>query len=103
MEKTLPTKLQQLSALSKTLGHSVHNYFTESLSFFKDELSDSIGKTGRYINLLTLPVNNYLKDIAQINKEFEEEIKNNAEYCICLDGEMVPASEVLSRPMEENY
>lgn len=102
---------------SPSLGNkvdAVHNYFkstftetkreiSEGLSSFKDGLSDTISKTGSYINNLVLPVNNFLKDLTQIEKEFEEEKTRNDSYCICLNGQMVPAEEVLNLPMEENY
>jgi hypothetical protein len=77
---------------------------SEGLNSFKEGLTDKLNKTGSYIkNDLVLPVNNFIKDIAQIEREFEAERKNNAEYCICIDGKMIPAEEVLKMPMEENY
>ena len=106
MEKSPNTYMPGLSRLGKNIGQ-VHNYFIEKrkelavgLSFFKEDLSE---RTGRYIDHVTLPINNFLKDITQIEKEFEQEISKSGEYCICLDGKMIPASEVLSRSMEENY
>lgn len=106
MEKSTSTYMPGLSRLGKNIGQ-VHNYFIEKrkeiadgLSFFKDDLSE---RTGRYIDHVTLPVNNFLKDVAQIEKEFKEELSKGKEYCICIDGKMIPASEVLSLSMEENY
>jgi hypothetical protein len=75
----------------------------DGLSNFKEGLSDAFGDKQSYINLLTLPVNNFLKDISQIEKDFEAELKKNTEYCVYLDGKMIPANEVLCMPMEENY
>lgn len=75
----------------------------EGLSFFKEEITDKINKTGEYLNHLVMPVNNFIKDLTQIDKEFEAERLKSNEYCICLNGQMVPASEVLNMPMEENY
>lgn len=111
MDKSIFLPPYRLSALGKNLG-TVHNYLKDTfaekkkgladgLHFFKEELS---GTTGKCIDLVTLPINNFLKDVGQIEKEFKEEFTKSTEYCICLDGEMVPASEVLSRyTMEENY
>jgi hypothetical protein len=65
--------------------------------------NDTFGDKQSYINLLTLPVNNFLKDLSQIERDFEAELKKNNEYCVCLNGKMIPANEVLSMPMEENY
>jgi len=110
MEKSTSTYMPGLSRLGKNIS-DVHHYFLETykekrkeivdgLSFFKDDLSE---RTGRYIDHVTLPINNFLKDVAQIEKEFKEEISKGEEYCICIDGKMIPASEVLSLSMEENY
>lgn len=105
--------MQRLYAFSKNLA-AVHHYlkhayqekrhaFTEGLSFFKEEFSGKLDNTGRYIDHVTLPINNFLKDIHQIEKEFKEEVNKSTEYCICIDGRMVPASEVLKCSVEENY
>ncbi len=113
MEKN-KTRTDKSSVLEKNI-EAVHHYFKNTLSetrkeisdgftLFKDGISDKLNKTGAYIkNDLVLPVNNYLKDISEIEKEFEAERNNNAEYCICMEGKMVPAEEVLKMPMEENY
>ena len=76
---------------------------SESFSSFKDGITGTFNKTGAYISDLVLPVNNFIKDISQIEEEFEEERKKNEEYCICLDGQMIPATDVLNLQMEENY
>jgi hypothetical protein len=73
------------------------------MAFFKDEINGAIDKTGACINLLTLPINNFLKDFAQMDLEFEHERTINASYCICLDGTMLTEADVLSMPMEQNY
>jgi hypothetical protein len=75
----------------------------EGVSFLKEGLSDVIDKTRSYVNIFTFPINNFLKDFTQIEEEFKKETTKNEQYCICLEGEMVSESEVLSRPMEENY
>jgi len=75
----------------------------DGLSFFKEEIAEKFHKTGDYLNSLVLPVNNFIKDINQIEQEFEAERQKNDEYCICLNGRMIPAAEVLNMPMEENY
>lgn len=75
----------------------------EGLHYFKDGIAGRFHRTGSYLNSLVLPVNNFIKDVTQIEQEFELERIKNSEYCICLDGQMVPASEVLKMDMEENY
>lgn len=94
--------------------HTIHDFLktsyketkkeiVETISFFKDEISNAIDKTGNRANLLSLPINNFLKDISQMDREFQEEIIKNREHCICLDGKMIPANEALRMAMEENY
>lgn len=77
--------------------------FSEDVSLFKEGFSEVIDKTASYLAVFTLPVNNFLKDIGQIEEEFRCELSKNGEHFICLDGQMVSANEVLNIPMEENY
>ena len=114
MEKNMGIlNLPDTSILEKKVD-AVHNYFkdtfnetkreiSEGLSSFKEGISGTLSKTGSYINNLVLPVNNFLKDVTQIEKEFEEEKIKSEAYCICLNGQMVSAEDVLNLPMEENY
>ena len=109
MEKTPALNSCYNSPLNQGID-AVHNYLhdkkeelQDSLSSFKDGLSDSMHKAKACINFIALPINNFIKDVRQIEKEFEEEFKKNEEYCICIEGKMVAASEVLSMQMEENY
>lgn len=107
MEKTtgllLPNNVDAVQYYIKSTFSETKREISEGLSSFKDGLSDTIHKTGNYINNLVLPVNNFLKDLTQIEKEFEEEKTRNETYCICLDGQMIPAEQVLNLAMEENY
>lgn len=87
----------------KNTLHDTRKEIGEGLNYFKDGVAGSFYKTGDYLNSLVLPVNNFIKDITQIEREFEAERKKKGEFCIRLDGKMVPASEVLKMDMEENY
>ena len=113
MQNSTPKQVSRLSSFTETLN-VIHGFVKKSmqekrhlisdgLSNFKDGLAGAFDETRSYVNLLTLPVNNFLKDISQMDRDFEEELKKNSEYCICLNGKMIPANEVLSMPMEENY
>ncbi len=98
--------IRNLSAAQSYLKNTLCETTKEirgGLSFFKEGVTGRLHKTGACINAFALPINNFIKDFAQIDKEFVEERLKNAEYCICLDGKMVPASEVAKMPMEENY
>jgi len=108
-----PTKHSgQLSSLAENLN-AIHEFvktsvnektliISKGLSGMREDITESFNEKSSYRNLLT-PVNNFLKDLTQINRDFEEEQNRENEYYICLNGKMVPASKVLSMPMEENY
>ena len=46
----------------------------EGMSFIKDEFSGLYDITATYLNKMALPVNNFLKDFAQIEAEFKREL-----------------------------
>ena len=74
------------------------------VSFIKEEFSVLYDKTGHYLNKMVLPVNNFLKDLTQIEAELLHEVSKESPQLICLNGEMVPIEQVLSlNQMEENY
>lgn len=70
---------------------------SENFSYFKSELSQIA------VKVIPLPVNNFLKELSDFERDFRNEVMNRNEFLIMLDGELVTESEVLSRPMEENY
>jgi hypothetical protein len=80
------------------------NFIQDGVSFIKDEFSAIYDKTGQYLNKMVLPVNNFLKDLTQIEAELLQEVSKESQQYICLNGEMVPVEQVLSSHiMEENY
>ncbi len=46
----------------------------EGVTVIRDEFSSMYDKAGSYFNRMALPVNNFLKDISQIEKELQLEI-----------------------------
>lgn len=113
MQHLSPMHLNRLLLFAANLN-AIHDFvkksvqekkhvISEGLSHFKEGISTALAETKSYASLLTLPVNNLLKDISQMEREFREELIKEKEYCICLNGKMVPASQVLAMPMEENY
>jgi len=78
-------------------------FFQDGASFFKDEFSAIYNKTGHYIDRMMLPVNNFLKDINQIDSELKQEISKDSTELVFLDGRMVTVDQALALPMEENY
>ena len=79
------------------------SFIRDGVSFFKDEFSAIYDKTGQYIDRMMLPVNNFLKDINQIDSELKQEISKDSTELVFLDGRMVTVEQALSLPMEENY
>lgn len=67
---------------------SLHDFLKTSYNEKKEWLTESIA---------------FLKDFAQMEEEFRQELTKKNEFRICLGGEMFSENEVLSRPMEENY
>jgi hypothetical protein len=73
----------------------------DGVSFFKDEFSTLYNKTGTYINQMMLPVNNFVKDLSQIDTELQQQKSNDP--AASGHGHLVPIEEALRSPMEENY
>jgi hypothetical protein len=78
-------------------------FIQDGVTYIKDEFSDICDKTGHYLNKMVLPVNNFLKDLTQIESELKQEVCKDSAQFITLDGKLVPVDQVLSQPMEENY
>ncbi len=96
-------KLTINSFLKSSYNHAKKG-LEDGVSFIKDEFSAIYDKTGQYLNKMVLPVNNFLKDLTQIEAELLQEVSKESEQYICLNGEMVSVEQVLSsHVMEENY
>ncbi len=79
------------------------SFIQDGVSFFKEEFSAIYDKTGQYIDRMLLPVNNFLKDMKQIDSELKQEISKGSTGLISVNGKMVSADQALSRSLEENY
>lgn len=75
----------------------------ERVLFIKEEFSTFCANTELCLNNMTLPVNNFLKDLTQIEAELLQEVSKESTEIIFLNGKMVSVDQVLSEPMEENY
>lgn len=83
--------------------HQAKKQLQDGVSYIKEEFSFMYDKTSICMNRMSLPVNNFLKDLTQIEAEFQQEQYKEIGQYICLHGKMMPVDEVLSQPMEENY
>lgn len=75
----------------------------KGISFLKEGFTGAMEKTEDCITQLVLPVNNFLKDMREIEHEFKKVQEAETEFRICLNGRFVTANEVLQMKMEENY
>ncbi|OSZ80598.1 hypothetical protein CAP36_04925 [Chitinophagaceae bacterium IBVUCB2] len=108
MEKSTPNQLNDnMLTIHGFLNDSYQQakqHIQEGVSFLKTELFSIHDKSTCYINRMMMPVNNFLKDITEIESELQQELTKDASHCLCIDGQMVPAEVVLiTQPMEENY
>lgn len=77
--------------------------FSECVDIFKEGLTEAMNVTTSCVSTVMLPINNFIKDLKQMEDEFHQEHLKNDEQYICLEGQMVPRGDVMTRPMEENY
>lgn len=82
---------------------TINDFLKQSYSQAKSYIKDGAGRTRDYLNRMSLPVNNFLKDLSQIETELIEENSKSPTQCMILDGQLIPVEQVLLRQMEENY
>jgi hypothetical protein len=77
----------------------------QGITVFKEEFTGIKNKAEEYFHLLTLPVNNFLKDLAQIERELEFEsqkeivpVREPVHGC-----NFIPIDQISFGNMEENY
>lgn len=93
-----------LNATESLTDNRLAGNIQSGISFLKEGISDALDKTSECIsNRLVTPVNNFLKDITQMEQEFKRVQESEHEFRLCLNGTYVPAAEILQMPMEENY
>lgn len=100
---TINSFLQQSYDQAKKQIEGGVSFIQDGVTYFKDEITALYDKTGHYLNKMVLPVNNFLKDLTQIDSELQQEISKDCQQLMSLNGQMVPVEQVLSQPMEENY
>ncbi len=75
----------------------------DGMFFIKEEFSVFYHETGQCLNRMALPINNFLKDLTQIETELLQEVSKESSHHLLMNGEMVPVEKVLTMPMEENH
>lgn len=100
---TINSFLKQSYDQAKKQAEDGATFIHDKVSFLKEEFSVFFHETGQCLNKISLPVNNFLKDLTQIETELLQEISKESPHYLLMNGEMVPVEKVLSEPMEENY
>lgn len=104
-EKILPMNSvlkQSYDHARKHLQGSV-TVIQESITVIKDEFLGIYDKAATYVNKMALPVNNFIKDLTQIEAEFQAEIVGKRMPMTATSCTIVPIEEALKGHMEENY
>ena len=95
--------IHSLQGFLKSTYNDQKEKLSECVDIFKEGLSEAINVTTSCVNTVMLPINNFIKDLGQMEEEFRQEHLRNEEQYIYLEGQMVPRNDVMTRPMEENY
>ena len=101
-ENVLPMNNVIKQSYDHTMKHiqggvtAIHDGF----NVIKDELIGMYDKAATYVNKMTLPVNNFLKDLTQIEAELQAETVGKQAH---MGGCIIPIEEALKGHMEENY
>lgn len=84
---------------------SAKKHLQDGITVIKDEFIGIYDKAESYFNIIALPVNNYLKDLTQIEAEFQhEQNKDCMQFNAAVrNGNIVPLDQALKGCMEENY
>ena len=100
---TINSFLKQSYEQAKKQVEGGVSFIQDGVSFIKEELSVFYHETGQCLNKMALPVNNFLKDLTQIETELLQEVSKESAHYLLMNGEMVPVEKVLAMPMEENH
>lgn len=100
---TIHSFLRQSYNQAKKQWEEGISFIQDGVIFFKEEFSAIYDKTGQYIDRMLLPVNNFLKDMNQIDSELKQEVSKESPGLMYLNGKMVTVDHALSQSLEENY
>lgn len=91
---------ETLYSFLSVYSSDAQQFFKEGTSFIKEELSSLYMKAENHLQKMALPINNFLKDMVQLEQEIEYESKKQCGL-VC-EGNFVPLEQALKSPMEEN-
>lgn len=92
---------QQVAETMQSFNERVHQsyihakkQFQEGVTVIRDEFNSMYDKAGSYFTRMALPVNNFLKDLSQIEKELQLELSKER---------LQAGHSVIPIYLEENY
>jgi hypothetical protein len=95
----LTENMQAFQSFLRQSYDTAKKQWDDGVSFFKDEFSTLRNRTGTYLNRIVLPVNNFLKEVDQIDSELKTEKVNFSNGSAVIPVELAAAIS----SGEENY
>ena len=95
----LTENMQAIHSFLRESYDTAKKQWDDGVSFFKDEFSTLRNRTGTYLNRIVLPVNNFLKEVDQIDSELKTEKVNARNTPVIIPVEVAAAIS----SGEENY
>ncbi len=93
-----------LNSVIRQSYSNAKNYLHDGMTVIKDEFIGIYDKAETYFNIIAQPVNNFLKDLTQIEQEFQYELeKINHQVPASSNANVIPIEMALCGRMEENY
>jgi len=92
------------SVVKQSYSHA-KKHLQDGVTFVKDEIMDIYDTAGSCLTKMVLPVNNFLKDLTQIDEEFQHEINREMQPVKVPNRNcnVIPIEQALNGYMEENY
>jgi len=80
-------------------------HLQDGITVIRDEFIGMYDKAETYFNIIALPVNNFLKDLTQIDAELRRELdKESLHFTPAINrNNVIPIEQALNGCMEENY
>lgn len=72
-QDVLTENMQAIHSFLRQSYDTAIKQWDDGVSFFKDEFSTLRTRTGTYLNRIVLPVNNFLKEVDQIDSELKSD------------------------------
>ena len=103
---TNPTFVEEnLSAVNSVFKQSYDHakkHIQEGVNVIQESILGIYDKASSYVHKMALPVNNFIKDLTQIEAEFQAEIRGKS-VGMTTASCIIPLEEALKGRMEENY